>query len=228
MAKNARPVVAEDVLFAKMYRAYTRAIVGEPATAERDLRCCIAGMIEKLGPAHRHTLQASGHLCEVLLGARKLVEAESRSRALYGLCVSSGTHVQFARSTLARVLRETSKVSEAEALLRQCEPSSSTMRAMLILLYRQRRFMEAAECAKRSLAINLATYGAGRHEETDLDSGILYRINRRIGNGEARCAECGAREPKPKRCGGCLAARYCGVACQKAHRASHRGACAPP
>jgi hypothetical protein len=53
---------------------------------------------------------------------------------------------------------------------------------------------------------------------------VLLKINGRIGPG-ATCAACGARDPKPKRCAGCRAARYCGPACQRAHRAAHRASC---
>lgn len=223
-AKSARPVVDEDVLFAKMYHAYSCALVGETLDAERDLRRCLVVMGERLGANHPLTLQTSGHLCEVLLVLGQSAEAEARSRALFLACVASDTLVQFARSTLARVLRETKKLAEAETLLRACSPSSSTMRSMVILLYRQRRFFEAAEYAVRSLAINAAAYGR-KHDETALDASILRKIRRRVGNGDARCATCGAREPKPRLCGACRDARYCGTACQKSHRAAHRGTC---
>jgi hypothetical protein len=220
-AKIARPVVLEDVLFAKMYHAYSCAILGDTLGAERDLSRCLVSMQEKLGPTHHLTLQTTGHFCEVLLSERKIEEAEARSRALYIACVQCGTHVQFARSTLARVLRETSKLAEAETLLRACDPSSSTMRSMVILLYRQRRFFEASEYAVRSLAINSAAYGAN-HDETSLDASILRKIRRRVGTGSARCAACGLREPKPKLCACCHVTRYCGKKCQKAHRAHHK------
>ena len=228
-AKSARPVVDEDVLFATMYHAYSCALVGETRDAERDLKRCLVRMGEKLGAKHPLTLQTTGHLCEVLLvlggsDAGLLAEAEARSRALFLACVESDTLVQFARSTLARVLRETKKLAEAETLLRACSPSSSTMRSMVILLYRQRRFFEAAQYAVRSLALNTAAYGP-RHDETALDASILRKIRRRVGNGDARCATCGAREPKPRLCGACRDARYCGAACQKSHRAEHRETC---
>ena len=220
-AKSARPVVTEDVMFAKMYHAYASAIVGETELAERGLSRCLASMREKLGKTHHLTLQTTGHLCEVLLGERRLEEAEARSRELYRACVECGTHVEFARSTLARVLRETSKLGEAETLLRACAPSCSTMRSMVILLYRQRRFFEAAEYAARSLAMNVEAYGPS-HDETALDARIVRKIERRVGTGDARCAECGLREPKPKRCACCLVTRYCGAKCQRAHRAKHK------
>ena len=220
-AKTARPVVTEEVLFAKMYHAYAAAMVGETRVAELGLSRCLASMREKLGPTHHLTLQTAGHLCEVLLGERRLEEAETRSRELYRACVACGTHVDFARSTLARVLRETSKLVEAETLLRACAPTCSTMRSMVILLYRQRRFFEAADYAARSLAMNSAAYGP-THDETTLDLRTLRKIERRIGTGDARCAECGLREPKPKRCACCLVVRYCGAKCQRAHRAKHK------
>jgi hypothetical protein len=220
-AKVARPVVPEDVLFAKMYHAYASAILGETDMAERGLSRCLVTMRERLGATHHLTLQTTGHLCEVLLGERRLEEAEARSRELYRACVACGTHVEFARSTLARVLRETSKLDEAEKLLRACGPSPSTMRSMVILLYRQRRFFEAAEYAARSLAMNTEAYGPD-HDETALDARIARKIERRIGTGDARCAECGVHEPKPKLCACCLVTRYCGTKCQRAHRAKHK------
>lgn len=230
-AKSARSVVDEEVLFARMYHAYSRALVGEMRDAERDLRRCLVVMGEKLGANHPLTLQTAGHLCEILLvlsesdaASSLLAEAEARSRALFLSCVESDTLVEFARSTLARVLRETTKLAEAETLFRACSPSSSTMRSMVILLYRQRRFFEAAQYAVRSLALNTAAYGA-KHEETALDASILRKIRRRVGNGDARCATCGLREPKPRLCGACRDARYCGTACQKSHRAAHREMC---
>jgi hypothetical protein len=58
--------------------------------------------------------------------------------------------------------------------------------------------------------------------ETTLDLRTLRKIERRIGTGDARCAECGLREPKPKRCACCLVVRYCSAKCQRAHRAKHK------
>ena len=87
-------------------------------------------------------------------------------------------------------------------------------------------FFEAAGYAVRSLKLNTAEFGVD-HEDTVLDAKILCKIRRRIGGGDARCAACGVREPKPKRCGGCRDARYCGVMCQRVHRADHRASCTP-
>ncbi len=115
-------------------------------------------------------LDASSRLCEILLVQRKLEAAEVKSRELYEACLEEGSYdlIHLARSTLAR-----NEVG---------------------LLYGQRRFFEAAEYAVRSLELNTAEFGVD-HEDTVLDAKILCKIRRRCG--DARCAACGAREPKP-------------------------------
>jgi hypothetical protein len=230
-AKNARPVATDAVLFAKMCLAYAHGLLGDTTTAARDLARCLVSMTELLGSRHHLTLNACSRLCETLLIERRLDEAETRARALYLVCVDDGSCelIHLARSTLARVLRGTgvpNKLAEAETLLRACHPTSSTMRCMVGLLYGQRRFFEAAEFAVRSLNLNAAEFGP-THEDTELDARMLRKIRSRIGTGDARCAACGARDPKPKQCAGCRSARYCDPACQRAHRAEHRTSCSP-
>lgn len=228
-AKNARPVVAESVLFAKMCLAYAHGLLGDTETAARDLARCLSSMTEHLGSRHHLTLNACSRLCETLLVERRLDEAETRARALHLACVEDGSCelIHLSRSTLARVLRGTgvpNKLAEAETLLRACHPTSSTMRCMVGLLYGQRRFFEAAEYAIRSLNLNSAELGPN-HEDTELDARMVRKIKSRIGTGDARCAACGARDPKPKQCAGCRDSRYCGSDCQRAHRADHRASC---
>ena len=78
-----------------------------------------------------------------------------------------------------------------------------------------------------SLNLNTAEFGPN-HEDTELDARMVRKIKSRIGTGDARCAACGARDPKPKLCAGCRDERYCGPACQRAHRAEHKASCFTP
>lgn len=88
----------------------------------------------------------------------------------------------------------------------------------------------------RAWAAERAGAAGGAWDEAALVEASAFRyakkaaLARRARQAEAerQCAACGAFSFQTLRCGGCRAASYCGVACQKAHWASHALVCAPP
>jgi len=232
-AKRARPLDIEAVLLCQMRLAYAHGMLGD-TDAQRDLERCIVSMTETLGAKHPLPLLARSRLCLVLLVQGKFDDATALARALYDTAMAEGPHqfIRLTRNVLASVsvtkLRETKKIPHAEVLLEArlaiaAPTSAPTMRRMVGLLYGQRRFYEAADFAERSFKLTVAALGP-THKDTLLDAAVVRKVNGRIGP-RAVCAACGARDPKPKRCAGCRDARYCGSACQRAHRADHRASC---
>jgi hypothetical protein len=232
-ATLARPLDVQAVLLCQMRLAYAQYMLSGTDAAQRDLERCIVSITETLGAMHPLTLLARSRLCLVLLYHGKFEYARSMARALYDTATAKGPRelIRLARNVLASVsvttLRETKKIPPAEVLLEEqlvATPTSApTLRLIVGLLYGQRRFYEAADYAERSFKLTVAAFGPN-HKDTLLDAAVVRKVNGRIGR-DAMCAACGARDPKPKRCAGCRDARYCGHACQRAHRADHRASC---
>ena len=131
--------------------------------------------------------------------------------------------------------------AEAEALLLRCTGPENA-RLLAAMYMQQGRLAEATVQARVALGTSRRRFGDA-HEETLRDMERVRAIALRLANeanGTDRreaaaaaappqipptCAMCGSSDPRPKRCAGCRVTRYCGSACQAAHRPDHRGAC---
>ena len=195
------------------------------------------------------TSERSGaRLVEAEFNARILLRACERSAG------RSPVNLDLAPAVLARIIlngrgvvvrdadADATRDAEAEALLmRSAGPESARMLAALYT--RQGRLAEATVQARVALGTSRRRFGDA-HEETlrDLERvraialSLANDANRRDDVSEAlaaaappqippTCAMCGSSDPRPKRCAGCRVTRYCGSACQAAHRPDHRGAC---
>ena len=187
-------------------------------------------------------------------GAR-LVEAEFNARILLRACERSApVNLDLAPAVLARIIlngrgvivreadADATRDAEAEALLLRCTGPENA-RLLAAMYMQQGRLAEATVQARVALGTSRRRFGDA-HEETLRDLERVRAIALRLANDANRrdevsealaaaappqipptCAMCGSSDPRPKRCAGCRVTRYCGSACQAAHRPDHRGAC---
>ena len=187
-------------------------------------------------------------LFEAECKARLLLRACERSRPM-------AVNLDLAPAVLARIIingrsviareagAEAIRDAEAEALLLRCagprEPENARMLGALYM--RQGRFAEATAQARVALRSSRLRFGDA-HEVTTRDLEMVKAISRALVSGAKEtngangangangpvppaCAVCGCSDPRPKRCAGCRVTRYCGSACQVAHRPEHRKTC---
>ena len=197
------------------------------------------------------TSERSGaRLVEAEFNARILLRACERSagRSPVNLDLAPAVLARIILNGRGVVVRDAdadaTRDAEAEALLLRCTgPESARMLAALYT--RQGRLAEATVQARVALGTSRRRFGDA-NEETLRDLERVRAIALRLANDANRrdevsealaaddaappqipptCAMCGSSDPRPKRCAGCRVTRYCGSACQAAHRPDHRGAC---
>lgn len=185
--------------------------------------------------------------------AALLVEAELHARILLRACERSApVNLDLAPAVLARIIingrsvivreaeADATRDAEAEALLLRCAgPENARMLGALYM--RQGRFAEATVQARVALRSSRLRFGDA-HEVALRDLEMVKAISQALANAtnatngangangavgalDPVCAVCGCSDPRPKRCAGCRVTRYCGSACQVAHRPEHRNTC---
>ena len=189
------------------------------AEAAQAIRKLLADVTRVMGAEHPWVSILKADLAAALLPLGKLAEAEQLQRE----ALAADTR-HFGEQG-ARTKQITKALAETVELRRRAQSSAPAMRV-------------GGRVAVHGLVANAQYNGSlgrvlaapvleGDRYTVGLDTGTQMRIWRENLRDVRVCAGCGIESGTARACGGCEAAWYCGVECQRAHWRTHKPACKP-